>query len=533
MLSADQSARKACLGGILRQRKNFYPTMKPEDLEKLEQEAEEGCPEACVKLSFHLMSTDPVNPENLARAGAFNRKAVGKFKDSLIQSIGRPSFAASDIVAACKLHLGILYELAPHGINRRPVSGFYLIQDALRSFKKGNPHFPISNYILENLKSFGYGVYPEEPEEPEVWRTLEKLKEELDTIEKCIHSKNEGLQQGLLKLLDSLINLGVDREESEKALFSEVLYYCAKVKYLTLELVARSEGFRSEKPHWEYSWPSLSNAFCNLDRLFNVVGNDFDLSAQSLSPAEAEITGLFNECIELLLKSSSLSNGKATMELGAFYDRLSEEREPEGVAPLQQKAIELYGSLARTGDARALLDLGNLKVGRRHLSGTESKFSENDISNWFAGLDLLGPSEIGHEMYFLVQQNDFVSKRELLKYLSGYELNCDNVDEVFPWESSIAEIASGESMFKVWKKTIRFISDLRLKKPLSFLAGTAEKFSSFKIVPSSPSKVAFDWDAFDEDASSESSASEVRPKAAVETFVFKSFDVFPPIIKLK
>jgi hypothetical protein len=295
--------------------------MTPEEIQDLEEQAAKGNPEACVKLSFYLMATDASNPDSVKRAGLLNKKAVEEFKNRLVRCIGRSTFEAADIEAESKLHLGLLYETGPVGIKRDPITAFYLIQDAFRSFRKGDAYFIRCNHFLDNMASFGYGNFCQETDE---WKKLAEITDNIQNLEHEAFSLGIKIAQSVE---DALINLESMLERfaaEDNSLRSEILYLRAKANYLLAAI--KSDEFHSPNSFF-YLEKDLSSLFNGYDLKLNIVKSKLDITDKSLDPTTLSSIAAFNKCIENLSKASDLGNGKATKELGRFYKRLAGVRE--------------------------------------------------------------------------------------------------------------------------------------------------------------------------------------------------------------
>jgi hypothetical protein len=466
--------------------------MKPEELQGLEQQAKKGNPEACVKLSFHLISTDPLNPEAKKKAKIWNQKAIEKFKDRLVRSIGKISLGASDREAASKLHLGILYELGSVGIKRDPVTAFRLIQDALgsRGGVYENPFYPETNLLLSNLESFGYGIFPDDTA---LWNQARSLGERLDGFQKdALESAKIWSELNLAELelvLDGCTQF-LDSRGLDKRLRGEVFYIKSRAKFLQIGIQEFCKS-NSDKEHKYITYADLVDFLSNQLPKATLAGGDRLLFQILESNKDAGLCLSYNNILSDLEKAAGLGNGKAIMELARLWSHIASnysDDQAEARGSAFYRARTYFYKLARLGCAQAIYNLGDLI---RELTKDESGRGLRYLK---IGADMLGPIDAGGSPILPgTQRNSHIGDQ--LSACSGLELperwkfrevaedpgSFVEEDEVF-WSASRAERAEAVLRFDIWKQTTRFISHLRRNRPLSRSVDTAEMFEPMKTI---------------------------------------------------
>jgi hypothetical protein len=466
--------------------------MKPEELQELEQQAEKGNPEACVKLSFHLLSAESSNPDAEEKAKRLNQRAAERFKDRLVQSIGKTSLGASDREAASKLHLGILYELGPTGIRRDPVTAFHLIQDALgsRGGVAENPFFPETNLLLSNLESFGYGIYPDDTAQ---WKQAAAFVERLDGIQKSAFESAKSWSELNFAELELIVEGCIhylDSPELDQGLLGEVIYLKSRAKFLQIGIQEYCKS-NSDKEHKYITYADLVDFLSDLLPEATLAGGDRLLFEILESNKHAGLCLSYNNILSDLEKAASLGNGKAIIELARVWSHIASKYsgdQSEVRSNSFDKAENYYYELARLGCAEAIYNLGDFVRELRPDEGIDwSKYLK-------IGADMLGPIDEGSFHYLpSTQWNTHIGDQlsacssldlpERWKFRQTAEDPGSFVedDEVF-WSASRAERAEAVLRFKIWKQTTRFISHLRRNRPLSRSVHTAERFETMKTI---------------------------------------------------
>jgi hypothetical protein len=463
---------------------SFYPTMNPEEIQALEDQAAKGNPEACVKLSFHLISTDSSNPESVKRAGALNQKAVEKFKDRLVQSIGKTSTDDADMEAASKLHLGILYELGRVGIKREPLMAFRLIQDALglRGGFEGNPYFPETNALWSGLESFGYGIYPNDTVS---WKQVAALSERVDKLQAYVSESMESLNELNPAELDLIVKdcIGlVDSGECCQDAITEVLYIKSRARFLHLGVLVSRKVKSQNKFNYISSLDLVGFLASYLPGAVLAAGGSLIFEVDNLNGRD-DLCLIYNQILSDLERSAHQKNGKSTMEIARLWDHLAErcgDDHSEFKKFAFDQARNYYSRVAELGCAYAFYHLGDLirslpqdahGLGLRYLK---------------IGADMLGPiktnsfhlpgtlrhSHIGDQ---LAACSSFDIAERWKFYHVSEDPGCYLEDEVF-WSASRAERAEAVLRFEIWNKSTEFISRLRRNKPLSCRVESAEYF---------------------------------------------------------
>ena len=488
--------------------------MNPEEIQALEDQAAKENPEACVKLSFHLMATDSSNPETRNRAAILNKKAEEGFKGNLIRSIGAPTFASADCLASCKLHLGLLYEIGPIGIRRDTASAFYLIQDALGSFDEGNPNFPLSNKVLDKPSDFGYALYPSESK---TWKEISEIKEKISELNNATDPHGIKVAETLKNLEDRLNQIQSQIEEGDTLLISEVLYNRARIKFLLLDFLSNKAASTPVQAR------SLACLFEFIDLDLKIVEGNFIISSQGLDQNGINLVNLWNDCFELLYKSAKIGNGCGLMEFGLFYDALAAKRETSMRGSLFQKALAAYSALiTRSSDPRAMYHCGLLKErGSKSISLEETK-------DFYTGVDLFrGPDNVDE----LIGNFEIYPPLEELKYILAFNEShdfypCHDDLSNLIWRAPVSERCIAEKKLGNWKRSLEFISKIRKERPLSLRIDTTENFEQFRGFQEKwhGETAELLWDISEDVLESGS----VRKKTTEPI----SFDVHPPIIRL-
>jgi hypothetical protein len=474
--------------------------MTPEEIHDLEEQAAKGNPEACVKLSFHLMATDSSNPENVKRAGLLNQKAVEQFKNRLVRCIARSTFEAADIEAESKMYLGLLYETGPVGIKRDPVTAFYLIQDSIgiRGGFEENPFWRKLKEFSVIAGSCSQGIHSDETE---AWKQAASLLERLDKL----NHKNSLIKS--LRIIDSseLDSAELDSAELDSVINNciaslngghldgsqsgEFLYIKSCARFLQLGIqqckkfkASNQTGYLSGVDLIDFLKHELHGAVLCSDNslIFEVKPHD----------EHHQVCLVYNEILSDLEKAVGFKNGKATMEVARVWDHLADsfsDDNPNAKSIAFAKARDHYAKLVELGCADAMYHLGDMiRCFTKDESGLGFRYFKQ-------GADMLGPTKT--ESVYLPETirhshigDQFAADPtlDLAERWKFFETAEDpsgflDDDEVF-WSASRAARAEALLRFKTWNKATEFISRLRRNKPLSSRFETADGFSPIETI---------------------------------------------------
>jgi hypothetical protein len=503
--------------------------MREESIEELEQKAEKGSPSACLKLSHRLLSAAPADAHVMQRAESLNKKAFERWQTILVQSLGRHSASDIDRKILSMLHLGILHEIGPVGIKRDPVTGFHLIQEALGEFVEDYHYY--SGELLNNLKIYGYGTYPEETER---WKKVGSLARSVAALEEslfeklqepCSDKKDCEKLKSAASLLEALLKDCEVLFEEEEALpenitsgetdasaaeirnpdvLSELLYLICRLRFMLFGLRFCDSSRGAEGKEFRCGRFDLAGFLClGFSKGLRWEGRRLTFDGDSSWGEEAEtVCSAYNDILSHLESAAELGNGKAIMELATLWDYLVEafdKKAPKERADAFQMAESWYLRLAKKGDPTATYNLGALMVSCADNEEIQDALVNNKIKRdlgveyFKLGADLCsldgsraylnGTRSVTSHMGDVLAGERSIDLTERWKFFEAAEDPGYSVeeDDVF-LSASRPQRAEAVFRFKVWKKTALFISRLRENKPLSRRVRTSERFSPMTAV---------------------------------------------------